>query len=179
LDIENLKENLYKIQKPPISGGFFMEHIVHLQKLKLLHMLQIHSYWAYLVLVMIIVAFANAITGLLSKRTFESKDLRLPLFALIVSHIQLIIGLGWYFMSPWFKGLKENGMGETMGDATARMMTVEHPLMMILAIVCITIGFSKHKKKSTDTAKFKTITIFYGIALLLILARIPWGQWFD
>ncbi|PCH76723.1 MAG: hypothetical protein COB98_05320 [Flavobacteriaceae bacterium] len=140
-------------------------------------MLQIHSYWAYLVLIMLVIAFVNALTGLLSKRTFESKDLRLPLFALIVSHIQLIIGLGWYFMSPWFQALKANGMGETMGNSTARFMAVEHPIMMILAIVLITIGFSKHKKKTSDTAKFKTITIFYGIALLLILARIPWGQW--
>ncbi|MBL4747143.1 MAG: hypothetical protein JKY08_12390 [Flavobacteriaceae bacterium] len=140
-------------------------------------MLQIHSYWAYLVLVMLLIAFANSLMGLVSKKSFGTKDLRLPLFALIVSHIQLIIGLGWYFMSPWFKGLKANGMGETMGNDTARFMTVEHPIMMILAIVLITIGFSKHKKKTTDAAKFKTITIFYGIALLLILARIPWGQW--
>lgn len=142
-------------------------------------MLQIHSYWAYLVLLMLVIAFVNALTGLLSKRTFESKDLRLPLFALIVSHIQLLIGFGWYFMSPWFKGLKENGMGETMGNASQRFMAVEHPIMMILAIVFITIGFSKHKKKTNDADKFKTITIFYGIALLLILARIPWGQWFN
>jgi len=126
---------------------------------------------------MLIIAFANSLKGLLSKKTFESKDLRLPLFALIVSHIQLIIGLGWYFMSPWFKGLKDNGMAATMGDSAARLITVEHPIMMILAIVLITIGFSKHKKKTSDTDKFKTITIFYGIALLLILARIPWGQW--
>jgi hypothetical protein len=50
--------------------------------------------------------------------------------------------------------------------------------VMILAIVLITIGWSKHKKKTTDSAKFKTFAIFYGIALLLILYRIPWINWF-
>jgi hypothetical protein len=29
------------------------------------------------------------------------------------------------------------------------------------------------------TAKFKKIAIFYGLGLLLILSRIPWGQWFS
>jgi hypothetical protein len=99
------------------------------------------------------------------------------LFTLIVAHIQLLIGLGWYFMSPWFKALKENS-GEVMADQATRLLAVEHPIMMILAIILITIGWSKHKKKTTDSAKFKTFAIFYGIALLLILYRIPWINWF-
>ncbi|MCK5637789.1 MAG: hypothetical protein KAH67_03700, partial [Flavobacteriaceae bacterium] len=74
--------------------------------------------------------------------------------------------------------LLDNGMGASMKDAVVRLFAVEHPLMMILAIVLITIGFSKHKNKSTDKAKFKTITIFYGIALLFVLSKIPWSQWF-
>jgi len=136
----------------------------------------IHSYWAYLVVALLLFAVINAILN--AKKEFKDKDLRIALFTLIVSHIQLIIGLGWYFMSPAYKHLKENGMGATMKDAPARLLTVEHPIMMILAIVFITIGFSKHKKKTTDSAKFKTITIWYGLALVFILSRIPWSQWF-
>jgi len=140
-------------------------------------MMEIHSYWAYLVLAILIFAVFNAITGFTKKRTFTDKDLRIGLFTLIVSHIQLLIGLGWYFMSPWYKALKANG-SEVMGDKAARLLAIEHPLMMVIAIVLITIGWSKHKKKTEDAAKFKTFMIFYGIALLLILARIPWANWF-
>ncbi|AOW22104.1 hypothetical protein [Urechidicola croceus] len=134
----------------------------------------IHSYWAYIALAILILATINAIIGFTSKKEFKDKDLRLSLFGLIVSHIQLLIGLGWYFMSPWYKSMKETGINE--GN---RLLAVEHPIMMILAIILITIGWSKHKKKSTSEAKFKTIALFYGLGLLLILIRIPWSQWFQ
>ena len=136
----------------------------------------IHSYWAYLVLVVLIITVVNAIVGLLKKKAFTEKDLRLGLFTLIFSHIQLLIGLGWYFSSPYYKALKANG-SEVMGDAAARLLAIEHPIMMILAIVFITIGWSKHKKKIEDHEKFKIVVIFYGIGLLLMLSKIPWNQW--
>ena len=136
----------------------------------------IHSYWAYLVLTVLIITVANAIYGLLKKKSFSDKDLRLGLFTLIFSHIQLLIGLGWYFSSPYYKALKANG-SEVMGDAASRLLAIEHPVMMILATIIITIGWSKNKKKTEDHKKFKTFVIFYGIGLLLILSKIPWNQW--
>ena len=136
----------------------------------------IHSYWAYLVLAILIITVANAIYGLLKKKSFSDKDLRLGLFTLIFSHIQLLIGLGWYFSSPYYKALKANG-SEVMGDAASRLLAIEHPIMMILTTIIITIGWSKHKKKTEDDKKFKTFVIFYGIGLLLILSKIPWNQW--
>ena len=136
----------------------------------------IHSYWAYLVLTVLIITVANAIYGLLKKKSFSDKDLRLGLFTLIFSHIQLLIGLGWYFSSPYYKALKANG-SEVMGDAASRLLAIEHPVMMILATIIITIGWSKHKKKTEDHKKFKTFVVFYGIGLLLILSKIPWYQW--
>ncbi|WP_299058786.1 hypothetical protein [uncultured Polaribacter sp.] len=140
-------------------------------------MKELHSYWAYLVLAILLFTVVNAILGFTQKKEFKDKDLRLGLFTLILSHIQLLIGLGWYFMSPWFKALKENG-AEVMGNKAARLLAVEHPITMIIAIILITIGWSKHKKKIRDNAKFKTFAIFYGVALLLILSRIPWSNWF-
>ena len=139
-------------------------------------MKNVHSYWAYLVLAILIFAVINAILGLSKKKQFTDKDLRIGLFALIVSHIQLLIGLVWYFMSPWFSALKEDAVG-VMKEKSLRLLAVEHPITMILAIVFITIGWSKHKKKTTDSAKFKTFAIFYGIGLLLILSKIPWNNW--
>ena len=140
-------------------------------------MKEIHSYWAYIVLLLLVVAVINSVRGILQKKEFSEADLRIGLFALIVSHIQLLIGFGWYFMSPWFKALKANG-AEVMSDKGVRLLAVEHPMTMIFAIVLITIGWSKHKKKIDSLAKFKTIAIFYGLALLLILSRIPWNNWF-
>ena len=136
----------------------------------------VHSYWAYLVLTILIITVVNAIVGLIKKRKFSNKDLRLGLFTLIFSHIQLLIGLGWYFSSPYYKALKANG-SEIMGDAASRLLAIEHPIMMILAIIFITVGWSKHKKKTDDHKKFKTFVIFYGIGLLLMLSKIPWNQW--
>ena len=140
-------------------------------------MKEIHSYWAYVVLLLLVVAVINSVRGILQKKEFTDTDLRISLFALIVSHIQLLIGFGWYFMSPWFKALKTNG-AEVMSDKGVRLLAVEHPMTMIFAIVLLTIGWSKHKKKTDSLAKFKTIAIFYGLALLLILSRIPWNNWF-
>jgi len=59
----------------------------------------------------------------------------------------------------------------------ARLLAVEHPFVNILALVFITIGWSKHKKLMEAHKKFKTIGIFYAIGLLLLLSRIPWNQW--
>lgn len=139
----------------------------------------IHSYWAYIVLIILIFAIVNAIIGLNSKKEFTAKDLKISLFALIASHIQLVIGFIAYYMSDFYLTMRSVGMGEVMKNSDLRKILVEHPLVGIIAITLITIGFSKHKKKATSTEKFKTIAVFYGIALILILSRIPWAQWFS
>ncbi|EAQ42927.1 hypothetical protein [Polaribacter sp. MED152] len=139
-------------------------------------MKEVHSYWAYLVLAILIFAVINAIIGLTQKKQFTDKDLRIGLFTLIVTHIQLLIGLAWYFMSPWFEALT-NDASTVMKTKAVRLLAVEHPSMMIIAIILITIGWSKHKKKTTSEGKFKTFAIFYGLGLLVILSRIPWSNW--
>ncbi|MCD9581283.1 hypothetical protein ACE1MK_10140 [Tenacibaculum maritimum] len=141
-------------------------------------MKNVHSYWAYIVVIILAYAVINAIIGLTQKKEFTQKDFRIGLFTLIAAHIQLLIGLSWYFMSPWYKFLKANG-GEVMKDSTARLLAIEHPIMMVVAIILITIGWSKHKKQTSNIAKFKTFAIFYGLALLLVLARIPWSLWLN
>ena len=139
----------------------------------------LHSGWAYITLLILIIAVVNAIIGVNSNKEFKEKDLRIPLFALIVAHIQLLIGLVAYFTSAQFALLKEHGMGAAMKDPEIRLVVMEHPLMMILAVILITVGFSKHKNKSTDKAMFKTIALYYGVALVLVLSRIPWDKWFN
>ena len=140
----------------------------------------IHSYWAYLTLFLIILATLNALKGSFTKQEFSNKDFRLALFALIVTHIQVLIGLILYMFSPSAMGaIKSSGMGSVMKDSILRYFSVEHPLMMLIAVVLITIGYSKHKKKKSSAQKFKTIAIFYTIALVLVLSRIPWNSWIN
>ena len=137
----------------------------------------IHSYWAYLVLLVLILGILNAIGGKIMGRDFESKDLRLSLFGLIFSHIQLLIGLILYFVSPWFDQWSDMGVGSVMKDAQARLYLVEHPITNILAIILITMGWSLHKRQSDPGKKFLRIALFYGFGLLLLLSRIPWDTW--
>ncbi|MGL5113270.1 MAG: hypothetical protein ACRC6O_11585 [Flavobacterium sp.] len=132
-----------------------------------------HSGWAYLVLLLLVVAVVNAIIGFTGKKAFTPKDRKIALFALIFTHVQFLIGLVLYFVSPL--GLKSFGQ---MGDKALRLTSLEHPLINIIAIILITIGWSKHKKLTDGTAQFKTFAIFYGVGLLLILSRIPWSMWF-
>ena len=136
----------------------------------------LHHYWAYLVLFMIVVATFNAVYKTMTKKEYEARDFRMSLFTLIVSHIHLLIGLVLWFAADYFS---EMSMGEIMKNATMRSNVVEHPVAMILAVALITIGYSKQKKKLTSTNKLKSIAIFYSIALVLVLAKIPWKAWLN
>ncbi len=139
----------------------------------------LHSTWAIVVVLMLVIAVVNAVYSLFSNKPFKEKDLRIPLFALIVSVIQLILGLIAVFSSAQFHHLKEIGMGAAMKDHEIRFVVIEHPTMMIIAVIVLLIGFSKFKNKATDKEMYRTISIYYGIALLLVLSRIPWEQWFN
>ena len=139
----------------------------------------LHSYWAYLVLFILIVATINALIKFFGKKEFHAKDFRLTLFTLIVSHIQLLIGLLLYFVSPRLSLFSEMGMGEIMKNSINRLYLIEHPMINIIAVILITMGYSKCKKKLTSNSKFKTIAIFYSFALVLFLSRIPWSTWFN
>ena len=70
----------------------------------------VHSYWAFLVIIILTLIVINSIIAKFSGRAFNTKDLRLSLFGLIFSHIQLLIGLILYFTSPWFNQFYQIGM---------------------------------------------------------------------
>lgn len=133
---------------------------------------QAHSGWAYLVIVFLLIAVINAFIGLSSKKEFTNKDRKLALFALIFTHIQFLFGIVLYFVSPLGKAV----LGQ-MKDPALRLTSLEHPLINVIAIILITIGWSKHKKLTTSNAKFKTFAIFYTLGLILILSRIPYKLW--
>ncbi|WP_294820690.1 hypothetical protein [uncultured Flavobacterium sp.] len=141
--------------------------------------LGLHSYWAYAVLVLLVIAILNAFAGLSSKRVFAPKDRQISMIAMVFTHVQFVIGFVLIFVSPAMEAAKAAGMGAVMKDSNLRLLLVEHPLVNLIAITLITIGWSKHKRAEDSAKKFKSIGILYAIGLVLLLSRIPYGQWFN
>ena len=130
----------------------------------------------YLALIFLAVAALNAFWGLIVKRSFGVKDLRLSLFTLVFSYIQTIMGIATYFVSDYFSAW-ENGMGAVIRDSNLRMYLIQRPITNILAIVLITMGWSLHKKAIVNRKKYFRIAVFYAIGLLLLFSRTPWQNW--
>ena len=134
-----------------------------------------HSGLAYLALLALVLVIIWALVGALSGREFQEKDRKIALVAFILCHIQLLVGLILYFVSPLGYSLLAGG--GAMADATARLTALEHPLINILAIVLISVGYIRSKKLESSTAKFRSIYMMYAVGLVLILSRIPWANW--
>ena len=132
-----------------------------------------HSGWAYLALLLLVIAVVNSLVGMTSKKEFTPKDRKIAILGLIGTHMQLLVGLILYFVSP----LGFSSLGQ-MSDKALRLTSLEHPLINLIAITLITIGWVKHKKLTTSESKFKSFSIYYSLGLLLILSRIPWNLWF-
>ena len=132
-----------------------------------------HSGWAYLAFLLLVIAVVNSIVGMTSKKEFTPKDRKIAILGLIGTHMQLLVGLILYFVSP----LGFSSLGQ-MSDKALRLTSLEHPLINLIAITLITIGWVKHKKLTTSESKFKSFSIYYSLGLLLILSRIPWNLWF-
>jgi hypothetical protein len=114
----------------------------------------------------------NALSGVFSKRTFTSADNKSNLFFMISCDIQLLLGLILYFTNGWFDKLKD--IGHNMKDPYNRFFTMEHLSMMLLAWVLVHVGRASVKRADTAIAKHKKMLLFFGLAIVLILAAIPW-----
>lgn len=127
-----------------------------------------HSGLRWVVLVLLLVAIFNAFSKK-SSGQWTAKDKKITLFAMIFTHIQLVIGLVLYFISP----LVQFSEG-FMKNPIYRFYSVEHISLMLIAIALITVGYSKSKRAATDAKKFGAVATFYLIGLILILVSIPW-----
>lgn len=135
--------------------------------------LAIHSLLRWAVLILGFLAVVSALFAVISKRRYKSSDNKMNLFFMISCDVQLIMGLILYFTGMWFEKVK-SGMGAVMKYPGERFFAVEHALMMIIAWLLVHVGRSMVKKADTDAQKHKRTLIYFGIALLLILAMIPW-----
>ncbi len=135
----------------------------------------LHSFLPYILLLLLGVGFLVFLIKRFRGGDFTSGNRQLALFTLIAAHTQLVVGLILYAISPVIKAAYASG--ELMSDATQRFYAIEHLGAMVIAVVLITIGYSKSKRQKEDAGKFRVLSLFYGLALILILARIPWDIW--
>jgi len=129
-----------------------------------------HSGIRWIFLALLIYTVVNAFIKWRNGSIYTEGDRKVGLFTFIFSHIQLLLGLGLYFISPKVGSFSK----EVMKEPVARFFTVEHMTMMLLGIILISIGYSSAKRTIEGTQKFKKTFIFFGIGLLIILSRIPW-----
>ncbi len=141
-------------------------------------LLHTHNMFRWLVLITLVLAVLLALTGWFGKREWNKKDNLTGLFLTIFMDIQFLVGIILYaFVSPIMKAVF-NDFGAAMKNADLRFYAVEHILMMIIALVFVHIGRSKSKKAVAPWKKHRNSAIFYGIALLVVLAGIPWDRAF-
>lgn len=127
----------------------------------------------------------NALTGVIGKRNYTATDNKANLFFMISCDIQLLVGLILYFNGAWFELLKTSAKA-VMQNAVPRFFAVEHALMMIIAWLLVHVGRSMVKRSDSDAQKHKRSLIYFGLAIVIILAMIPWPfrqpgiarQWF-
>ncbi|HZY35806.1 MAG TPA: hypothetical protein VFE53_04115 [Mucilaginibacter sp.] len=111
--------------------------------------------------------------GWLTNRSFTKFDGIARSVTETFANIQLVIGVWLYFISPivayFFSNFKE-----AVHQREIRFFGMEHVTMMLAAMIVIILGSVKSSRKQTPKAKFKTMAIWFSIALFLIFTSIPW-----
>ena len=125
-------------------------------------MLHLHSILRWIILLLLLVCLVQAMSKNIAVR-------KVSLWLLISAHLMLIVGIYQVFFGRYGinKGLPAGV--ELMKDKFYRFFWVEHPLMMIIAIILITVARGKAKNLN-----YKSVTWLLIIALLAILAAVPW-----
>lgn len=139
--------------------------------------LSIHSWLRWVVLILAVLTLARSARGVSSRSLYTDADRKAGLFFMISCDVQLLVGLVLYLgLSPVYglAAFQTPGIN-AMKNADIRYFAVEHIAIMIVALALVHIGYSKAKKATSDLVKHKSSLIFFGIALLLMLSRIPFS----
>lgn len=136
-------------------------------------LLPIHNLVRWIVLILGIMAFGLALSGWLGKRPWSEQMRKIGSFFGMSADIQLLLGLILLFVSPIVRTAFQN-LGSAPGDS--RFFALEHPISMILGIVFAHLGSILPRRVEASQAKFKRAAIFFGLAVLFILAAMPWAR---
>jgi hypothetical protein len=138
-------------------------------------LLHLHNFGRWVVIVLLVVAIFKSLAGMTGNKNFSSGDKKTGLFLMIAAHIMLLVGLYQWFVGPWgLQNIQTNGMKAVMQNSALRFWAVEHITGMVIAIILITIGRGSAKKNISDKAKHSRSFWFYVIALVIIVATVPW-----
>ena len=133
-----------------------------------------HSLFRWLVLLALIHAIIRALSGWRSGRPFGLVDNTTRHVTATIAHIQLLLGLALYFISPIVRNFLDN-FSTAVHMREMRFFGMEHSLMMTVGIIVLTIGSMKAKRAGEDQQKFKIMLIWFSVALVIILTSIPWS----
>ena len=141
-------------------------------------LLGLHSLFRWLILFLLLI---NLFRSLVEKGSpYTKADLSWNLRLLIFTHLTLVIGLYQYFFGPkGFAFFHNYTMSEIMKNGVLRFWAVEHITGMLIAVVLITISRGVAKKDIPALQKNKRLSILYALALLVILASVPWPFRFE
>lgn len=132
-----------------------------------------HSLVRWFVLSTIIYSIYRVYKGYFKNSRFTKFDNFIRHSTATIAHIQLIIGVILYIKSPIIKYFWLN-FNDTIKNIDVAFFGLIHITLMLIAIVLLTIGSSLANRTSTDKEKFKTILIWFSIALFIIFIAIPW-----
>ena len=136
----------------------------------------VHSWLRWITLLLAIVVIFKSYAGWLGSKAYTKGDNGMSAGFVGTLHLQLLIGLVLYvFLSPWTQTAFQD-FGGAMKDSMLRYWAVEHIFVMILGIIIAQIGRTKARKAVEDVKKFKTQALFFTIAIVLMLSRIPFHE---
>lgn len=134
-----------------------------------------HSWLRWVVLILALVNIYKSFVGSRGSLPYGKSEKSLAASFVGTLHLTFVLGLILYFISPYaYQAF--GGSESVMKNPTLRFWAVEHAFVMVLAIAAASIGKAKAKRAATDPEKFKTQLIFFSVALILMLSRIPWGE---
>lgn len=137
------------------------------------NILVIHALFKWMVLLTLVIALYRAYMGYFFSKPFARFDNAIRHWTATIAHIQLIFGLILYSQSAITKYFWNN-FNEAIKNLDTTFFGLIHLLLMLTAITILTIGSALAKRKNTDAEKFKTMMIWFTIALIIILIAIPW-----
>lgn len=136
--------------------------------------LALHSLTRWLVLGSLLFAIFRAYRGWLLNKPWLKLDDTTRQVAATMAHIQFVLGVTLYFISPIVNYFLHN-FSTAVHERSIRFFGMEHVTMMLIGVGIISTVSAKAKKKPTGMQKFKYLVIWYTVALLIILSSIPWS----
>lgn len=134
-------------------------------------LLTLHSWVRWAVLGALLLALLRGYRGWLTRASFTPFDNALRHWTATLAHVQLMLGYALYFQSPIVAAFRQQGAA---AGSEARFFGLLHVLLMTAAVVLLTLGSALARRRPSDAARFHTMALWFTLALLVVLAAVPW-----